>query len=157
MTAYALYSEDEKRIDKGARRTNTNSEEPETSKNQGVEPTTEHHEGVQIKSIPPEVGPVIEENVPLIGLKRWCDIFFADPIDGREDEYVWLEAINTPDDLYMRHDVKVDAELNCLRLLDLEGVMLESIVHPFAKPVDHSDAADRSLESVQKEADGATN
>ncbi|GJY48715.1 hypothetical protein Tco_0438671, partial [Tanacetum coccineum] len=45
------------------------SEERETikadpaTKNQGVEPTTEHHEGVQITSIPPEVAPVIEENV----------------------------------------------------------------------------------------------
>ncbi|GJX93113.1 hypothetical protein Tco_0347699 [Tanacetum coccineum] len=78
------------------------SEEPKTSKNQGFEPTTEPHEGVQIKLIPPKVGPIIEENVPLIGLKRRCDIFFADPIDGREDEYVWLEAINTPDDLHMR-------------------------------------------------------
>lgn len=25
-----------------------------------------------------------------------------DPIDGKEDEYVWLEEIETPDDLYMR-------------------------------------------------------
>ncbi|GJR54655.1 hypothetical protein Tco_1405176 [Tanacetum coccineum] len=33
------------------------------TKNQGVEPTTEHHEGVQITSIPPEVAPIIEENV----------------------------------------------------------------------------------------------
>ncbi|GKE21795.1 hypothetical protein Tco_1433307, partial [Tanacetum coccineum] len=33
------------------------------TKNQGVEPTTEHHEGVQITSIPLEVAPVIEENV----------------------------------------------------------------------------------------------
>ncbi|GKE24876.1 hypothetical protein Tco_1436388 [Tanacetum coccineum] len=138
-------------------------EEPKTSKNQGVEPTTEHHEGVQIKSIPPEVGPVIEENV--VSANSWERGLFSllfvvfviisasyqfkegledpnwsrhkllskNPIDGREDEYVWLEAINTPDDLYMRHgmyawipiqiygplvpDVKVDAELNCLRLL----------------------------------------
>ncbi|PWA61734.1 hypothetical protein CTI12_AA370540 [Artemisia annua] len=26
----------------------------------------------------------------------------GDPIDGKEDEYVWLEEIQTPDDLYMR-------------------------------------------------------
>nr|GEV05395.1 hypothetical protein [Tanacetum cinerariifolium] len=38
---------------------------------------------------------------------------------------------------------------------DLEGVTLESIVHPLAEPVLHSDAADSSLESVQKEANGA--
>ncbi|GKC76989.1 hypothetical protein Tco_1127763 [Tanacetum coccineum] len=38
---------------------------------------------------------------------------------------------------------------------DLGGVTLESIVQPLAEPVVHSDAADSSLESVQKEAYGA--
>lgn len=38
---------------------------------------------------------------------------------------------------------------------DFEGVTLKSIVQPLAEPVVHSDAADSSLESVQKEANGA--
>nr|GEV47531.1 probable manganese-transporting ATPase PDR2 [Tanacetum cinerariifolium] len=34
-------------------------------------------------------------------------LLLKDPIDGREDEYVWLEAINTPNDLYMRQGDQV--------------------------------------------------
>nr|GEX73724.1 plant cysteine oxidase 3 [Tanacetum cinerariifolium] len=122
-------------------------------------------------------------------------LLLKDLIDGREDEYVWLEAINTLDDLYMRQGMYAGTPIQIYGLLvpgehgprtgpaktgpdrgpswskmsdrgpnrngtvrgDLEGVMLEYIVHPFTKPVDHSDAADMSLESVQIEADGATN